>query len=201
MADENYDPYRWPLAMFTSNDDDFRRWRVDVGQTGFWEGREFRINLDMTITTTPLWLLVSCPVGFILQSQNLSCDQGGIRFRAYRSFQGTPSGTFDQQVRIWPMNGIPGTPEYENQLTITTGGSFTPGVGETPAETIRQISNPGGTGPTAGSRNTVSGGAFGERGLPPGDYYLQFDRVPGTTVDGLGIFDLVWEERPVTTEA
>ncbi|MGU1462943.1 hypothetical protein ACSEVU_26225 [Pseudomonas aeruginosa] len=173
-----------------------RRLRVDVGQTGFWGGREFRISLELAITAIPMWLRFSAPIGFILQNQELNCDQGGIRFRAFRSSQGLPSGDFDNPVDIWANNGLPGTPAYSNQITIHSGGSFTPSVGQSAAETIRCISNPGGGGPTAGSRNTVSGNAFGERGLPIGDFYLGFERVAGTTVDGLGVFNLVWEERP-----
>ncbi|HFQ6227778.1 hypothetical protein [Pseudomonas aeruginosa] len=186
-----------PFDLLTDGGDGpNRRIRVDVGQTGFWGGREFRISLELNISTTPLWLRFSAPVGFILQNQELNCDQGGIRLRAFRASQGTPSGSFDTPVDIWANNGLPGTPAYSHQVTINSGGSFTPTPGQSAAETIRCMSNPGGGGPTAGSRNTVSGSAFGERGLPIGDFYLGFERIAGTTVDGLGVFNLVWEERP-----
>lgn len=183
-------------SLVTSPGKDTSRLRVDNGSTGFYEGREFRISVELTVVASTIWFRASSPVGFILKRQELECDQGGIRFRAYRAWQGTPGGTFDTPVTIWPNNGIPGTPAYAPQLSIASGGTFTPTAGQSAAETIRVMSNPGGGGPTAGSRNTVGGAAYGERGLPAGDFYVGFDRLSGVSVDGLGVFNLVYEERP-----
>lgn len=182
-----------PFDLLTDGGDGpNRRLRVDVGQTGFWGGREFRISYEFTITASPIWFKVSCPVSFILQSQNISCDQGGIRFAAYRANQGTASGTFDTPVTIWKNNGISGTPTYSNQMTINSGGEFTPTLGQMPSETIRTLSSTN----AGSSRDTISGSAHGERGLPLGDYYLKFERLDGTVVDALGVYTLIWEERP-----
>ena len=171
------------------------RMRVDVGQTGFFDRRQFRISLEMTIGATPLWLRFTSPVNFILQRQDIDVDQGGIRMRAYRSTQGAPGGSFATPVPIWSNNGMDEAPEYIPQVTIFSGGTFTPSGGQSPTETIRVMSNPGGGGPTAGSRNTASGDAFGERGLAAGSYYLNFERL-SAEADGVGVFGLLWEERP-----
>lgn len=42
MADENYDPYRWPLDLFTSDDPNYRRLRVTATGvfSSFWEERQ-----------------------------------------------------------------------------------------------------------------------------------------------------------------
>lgn len=186
-----------PLDLLTDGGDGaHRRLRVDVGQTGFWAGHEFRISHEFTLTATPIWFKVSSPVDFILQAQNIACDQGGVRMTAFRSTQGTPSGVFNGNIAIWKNNGVAGTPEYLNQLTINSGGLFVPNGGQTPTETIRVMSNPGAPGITGGVQNTVSGSAHGERGLPAGDYYLKFERITGVTVDALGVYTLIWEERP-----
>lgn len=170
-----------PRDLLTSLNPGTRRVRVDVGQTGFWEGREFRVR---HIVTGPYVIRVSSPIDFILQLQSMTSNNGTLTFSAYRSAQGTPGGTFDQEIHTLPNNGMSTAPAYTQQVSFLGGGTFTPGVDEDPAEYVKIISST-----ATAQRTTVGGGSIKERGLPAGDYYLVF-----TGTDGQ--WDLVYEERP-----
>lgn len=185
-----------PLHLFTLDPVDTEskaRIRVDVGQTGFWDGREFRISYPVSVaTTSKVVLKVVSPVDFILQRQSLYADEEGFIFQAYRSAQGTQGGTFGTNIPIYANNSQSSAPEYTRQVTITTGGTFTPGVGETPTETVRiRVS-------TATSKSSTVGEVLqGERGLAAGTYYLVFSNITESAT-ALGVYDLIWEERPPT---
>ncbi len=183
-----------PLHLFTLDPSDTStnaRLRVDVAQTGFFDGREFRISYPLSIaTTSEVVLKFVSPIDFILQNQNLSSDSEGIIFRAYRSTQGTEGGTFGTSVDVFANNFQAKAPNYARQVTLTTGGTFTPDGGQDAVETIRVRVN----GATAMS-STVGAVAQGERGLAAGTYYLVFSNITGSGT-ALGVYDLIWEERP-----
>lgn len=158
------------------------RLRVDVGQTGFWEGREFRFDLEITGATV---VKFSSPVDFILQAQTLESRDGLATFTAYAGSDGVASGTFsaDGIVNL-PNNAMSDTPAYTQLTSITTGGTFTPNGGAIPRESIKVKSST-----SNAQRQTVGGAAIQERGLPAGDYYLLFTGDDAT-------YNLVYEERP-----
>ncbi len=177
--------------LLTSRRTGYGRIRVDVAQTGFWEGREFRLNYPLSIaTTSQVVLRFTSPIDFVLQLQSLSASDVGILFRAYRASQGTEGGTWTPVQNLLPNNSISTTPDYTPQCEIDTGGTFTPGGGEMPTETIRLI-----VVNATGQRATVGGTSIKERGLPAGTYYLVFTNPTGSGT-ALGIYDLVYEERP-----
>lgn len=170
-----------PRDMVTSSALGKRRLRVDVGQTGFWEGREFRFDLEIS---APIVVKFSSPVNFILQSQTLESRDGVATFTAYRAIDGVASGSFvgDDIVNL-PNNAMSDTPAYTQQTVITAGGSFVPNEGAIARELIKVEAA------TATAQNqTVGGAAVPERGLPAGDYYLMFT---GTDAS----YRLVYEER------
>ena len=166
------------------------RIRVDVGSTGFWEGREFRLNLPLTIATSTRFVLrVTAPIDFILQLQRLSVSETGIRFQAYRSAQGTPSGSW-APVTMYANNGMSDTPTYTQQVLVASGGEFAVTGGQLPVETIEVLVS----GATA-QQTTVSANTAKERGLPVNTYYLVFTNYTGSGT-AKGIYDLIIEERP-----
>ena len=173
----------------TRRDPAFGRVRVDPGNTAFWEGREYRISYEYSVGGTPLVIRFESPIDFILQTQDLSIDEGNIRFRAYRSTQGSEGGTFDESIPIYGANIMNETPSVPTQISITTGGSFTPDAGQSATETIRVR-----TANATSQRTTVTGSLGDERGLSPGTYYLEFARIDGTNT-ATGVFTLEWEER------
>lgn len=76
-------------------------------------------------------------------------------------------------------------------IEIISDGTFTSTVGQTAAETLRAMSNASAAGPSS-SRSSVGSKAQGERGLPAGDYYLILSRLPGVSVNALGVLDLIY---------
>lgn len=177
----------FPHDMLTSEREAYRRLQVDVSQTGFWEGREFRISYEYSISTTPRVLKFFSSVDFVLLSQTLSCDAEGVKFQAYR--EGTEGGTFSTVVPIWRNNftAEAEATEYTRQAVITTGGTFTPSGSS--VETIRIL-----TSNATAQRSSVGGSAIKERGLAAGTYYLMLSNLLGSGT-ATGVFDLIWEER------
>lgn len=168
-----------------------------AGDQGFYNGRQFRVSwefsLDVASSQVRVLKFVS-PVDFILKEQSLTCDQGGIQMKAWRNTQGTEGGTFGTNVPFYNNNFMDECPDYNAQVSLTTGGTFTPNPGQTAVETIRVLSNVSGAGVTA-HRATVGGVQGGARGLPAGTYYLRFSILPAVSVDSVGIYTLLFEER------
>lgn len=168
--------------LVTSPSKKTSRIRVDQGQTGFWEGREFRFDLEIS---APIVVKFSSPVNFILQSQSLESREGLATFTAYRAADGVPSGSFvGDDIANSPNNAMSDTPAYTQQTVITSGGTFTPNQGVMPRESIKVKAST-----SNAQRQTVGGAAIKERGLPAGDYYLLFTGDDAT-------YNLVYEERP-----
>ena len=168
------------LNLFTI-DSENARVKVDVGQTGFFDGRQFRLYL---IISSPIVVKFTSPVDFILQEQVLSSNDGIATFAAYRSDQGSAAGVFDGAVNTFNNNQTSTVPPYAGVITQLTGGSFTPDAGSQPLEIITvkaATSN--------NRRQTVGGGSIAERGLSAGTYYLKFT---GSDAE----YNLIYEERP-----
>ena len=162
------------------------RVRVDVGQTGFWEGREFRSFLELNIAqgATQVVKVVS-PVNFVLFQQSISVDAGGIKFSAVTG--GTEGGSYSTSLPVIGKNRMTDrpTPYYEAQITLATGGTHS---GGTVVEIVRVVA----ANATA-QQSTVGGEISSERGLPAGTYYLKFENISnGATT---GVYSLFWEER------
>jgi len=170
------------------------RIRVDVGQTGLFEGREFRLVRKISVTAgTPLVVRFTSAVDFILSEQELNTTVGDIEFYAWRDTQGTAGGTFSgvytpigknisSAYRLY--NGV----RYATQVAINYGGTFTP----TNAEAYVDYDRAKTSGATA-QQTSVSGGDDSARYLAAGTYYLVFTSLDATSV---GRFALAWEERP-----
>lgn len=159
-----------------------QRVAVDNAQTGFWENREYRFDLEVS---APIVVKFSSPINFILQFQSLNSHDGEATFTAYRAADGTPGGTFSPAgISNLPNNAMDNVPAYSKQITITSGGTFTPNGGAIAREFIKAVAAT-----ATAQQTTVGGGAVPERGLPPGDYYLMFT---GTDAS----YRLVYEERP-----
>lgn len=184
-----------PSDVWTSDTDRFRRLRVDVGQTGLFEGREFRMVRKISVVAgTPLVFRFSSAVDFILFEQALNCSEGDIEMYAWRADQGTPGGTFTPlpvdpigkniSAQYKPYGGS----RYVSQMDISTGGTFTPTSPLTYVDYDRAKTS----GATA-QQISVSGGNDSVRYLAAGTYYLVLTSASGTSV---GRFSLAWEERP-----
>jgi hypothetical protein len=181
-----------PSDLLTSAREGTRRVRVDVAQTGFWEAREFRISYPLEIpAASPVVIEFVSPVDFVLQSQALTSDSEGILMQVYRQAQGVTGGVFADAVPIYPNNFQLSAPEYTRKINAQTGGTFTPSAGQVSVETIRlRVST------ATAQESTVGGTLRGERGLPPGAYYIKFSNITGGGT-ATGVYTLVFEERPI----
>lgn len=173
--------------LYTSSTEEFRRIRVDAGQTGFFEGREFRTFLEINVPSgQSIYVRFISPIDFILFEQDLALDSGSVRFTALTG--ATPAGTYSTSLPIVGKNRMASRkfPFYVSQVTMATGGTAS---GGTIVELFRVVA----ANATAQQR-TVSGLNSTERGLPAGTYYLRFENFG--TGSATGVYSLAWEERP-----
>lgn len=169
----------FPPALLTDGDDGYPRLRVDVAQTGFFAGREFRMVRKLT---SPRVYRFTFPVPVIIFEQLLVAAVGDIELYAWTASNVTPAGVWST-VPFWPKNGV--NLEYAPQATIETGGTIT----VTDSNLYRDYARVATSGATA-QRFTVGGPANSERYLADGTYYVQL------TGTGEGSYSLMWEERP-----
>lgn len=104
----------------------------------------------------------------------------------WRANQGGASGTFNIPAFIKPNNAMSSAPTYTRQITISSGGDFTP-TDSNPNLAGEYIKAVAAT--STAQRNTAGGSGVSERGLAAGDYYMIFT---GTNAS----YRLVFEERP-----
>lgn len=163
------------------------RIRVDVAETSFFEGREFRSFLELNIAAgqTQVVKFVATK-DFILHEQSLAIENGALRMSAVAS-DGTPGGSFNVSLPIIGKNRMTERPlpYYESTTTITTGGTHT---GGTEVEVLRLL-----TANATAQQSTVGGTVASERGLPAGTYYIRLANVGSGAV--VGVYNLFWEER------
>lgn len=162
------------------------RVKVDSSQTGFWDGREFRLNEPLSLTTDPFVIRITAPIDFILKTQKLISNAEEITMLAYRSGDGTAGGTWNPSKHYAPNNDMSTAPSYAGRIAVDIGGTFVATVPENYRERIVSKS----AGATA-QQQTVGAESIAERGLPMGTYYLVF-----TGNGGIGDFNLLLEERP-----
>lgn len=177
-----YVPNSFPNKLITGASAETGRLRVDVGQTGFFEGREFRAAIDKT---APYTLKLVAPIDFVLQLQSLLSHDGTATFKAYTEQQvSSESAPFNDVVDTLPNNGMSTAPEYTPQITIIGGGTIALDGVQAPREFIKVK-----TATSTAQQSTVGGNSIKERGLPANTYYLVFT---GTDYS----YRLIYEERP-----
>lgn len=191
-------PYGYLLNVTSDLGSGYDRLRVDVGQTGFFEGREFRSYFEFsTDAGTSLavgatrYFKFSSPVEFILQQQSLFIDTGGVRFQI---FIGSTDGGGWSPIPVIGKNrsatrrDFPNEGFYAAQATFSTGGSFT---GGTEVDILRARTS-------SQNVNASNIGVFGddERYLPAGDYFMKMAPLAGVNDTSQGIYSIAWEERP-----
>ncbi|MGQ7956510.1 hypothetical protein ACUTAF_02115 [Pseudomonas sp. SP16.1] len=160
------------------------RVRVDIAQTGFFEGREFRTFKEWTVAETSTYVVKAVvPINIILFELGIQLDEGQARIETLLG--GTEGGTFSETLPIFPTNTMSEKPQpaYVNQVQLTSGGTLT---GGTLLDPLRAK--------TSGNTNHSSsvGAASGaERGVGANTYYFRM-----TLAGAIGVFKARWEERP-----
>lgn len=173
-----------PHDMYTSGREGFRRIRVDVAQTSFFEGREFRAYKEWTTATTATYVIrATVPLDIVLFALGVTLEAGSARVETVLG--GTPGGTFSEILPIFPANTMSTrpTPIYANQTVLAAGGTLT---GGTVIDVLRAKA--------ADNSNfaaSVGTGPSDERGVAANTYYFRI-----TLTGAIGVFKARWEERP-----
>lgn len=163
------------------------RLRVDLAQTGFFEGREFRTFREFSIPAgQTLALEIVVPVNAILFEQGLELDQGSLRVT--NAVGGTPGGVFAEALPIIGKNNMSERPIplYAPTITFHAGGTHTGGF----IFDVHRIVAASATAQQATVGRTVGD----ERGIAINTYYVRYENFG--TGPATGTFWFIWEERP-----
>ena len=161
------------------------RLRVDVGQTGFFAGREFKTFKEFSITSGSSYVLkfVSL-VNFILSGMDFTLITGEVKASIYSG--GTEDGTFSDTLPIIARNTMSErpTPYYTSVASLVGGGTHS---GGTQLDLIWSKV-------TDNANKAISSDTdmSSERGFAAGTYYLVMSALANST----GVFHARWEERP-----
>jgi hypothetical protein len=159
--------------------------RVDVGQTGFFAGREFRTFYEFSIPSGQTRVIkVVTPVDTIVQTFGAELDLAELRIELRAG--GTEGGTFATALPSLPANGMSTSSGYAGQVTMRTGGTHT---GGTVYDLLTLYS-----GANANKAVALSASENLPQGFPAGTYYISLQNTDGATATG--IFRARWEERP-----
>lgn len=177
-----------PFDLYTDGGDGpNRRLRVDVGQTGFFAGREARTFREFSIAAgQTLVLKIVVPTDAILAEQSVELDSGSIRIT--NTTGGTPGGTFSETLPVINKNNMSERPLplYVPQIVFTAGGTHTGGF----VFDIHRV-----VAATATAQQSTVGNVVGdERGVAAGTYYVRYENFGTGTATGTLWF--IWEERP-----
>lgn len=175
--------------LTTYPDENFARLAVDVGQTGFFVGREFRAIRRLS-HSGDLWFKFVSPVDFIIHEQTMVVSGGHLEFYAFRAEDVTESAPFTAPVPMFGKNisAERPTPVHVQQSALLSGGACT-------------ITNPDNysdyatlkTAGATGQQSSVGGAPNSERYLSAGSYYLLFKSLSGA-LDAA--YSLTVEDRP-----
>lgn len=177
-----------PFDLLTDGGDGpNRRLRVDIGQTGFFSGREFRTFREFSIAAgQTLVLRIVVPINAILLEQSVELDSGSIRIT--NAAGGTEGGSFAETLPIIGKNNMSErpTPLYTPQIVFTAGGTHTGGF----VFDIHRV-----VAATATAQQSTVGNIIGdERGVAVGTYYVRYENFGSGAATGTLWF--FWEERP-----
>ena len=167
---------------------DFSRVKVDVAQTSFWRGREFRTFLELNIPAVSTFVIrVGVPINVVLERMTIDIDDGWLRLSTVAG--GVEGGTWLPVPTIFNCNnmtvGVDREALVAPQVVLSSGGTLTGGLD---IDVIRLR-----TANASGAASTVGGTAGDERGVAPGVYYFKFANLGNSAIQG--VFHVRWEER------
>lgn len=178
-----------PVPLVTGTGADPRpRVRVDPSQTGFWEGRMFRVMHEFNIASgQSQWLKFIAPVDVIIHARPITLAAGNIRFAL--STDGTESGTWTSKT-VFPVNGMSNrpTPVYTPVVLPYSGGAVTGGT-ERDVVILE----------TGDNKATSAQHVSDETGLGANTYYAELRNTGNGAARGM--YQVIWEEwQPRSTE-
>ncbi|MGV1017429.1 MAG: hypothetical protein ACOYBW_08640 [Fluviibacter phosphoraccumulans] len=174
-----------PLDMCTDGGTgEYRRLRVDVGQTSFFAGREFFTFYDFSIPASGTIVIRAIAyVDVVLQEFGFELDTAKVQMSLYAG--GTGVGAFDVSLPILKTNTMSTASAYVSQVVMDDNG--TGHTGGTLVNIFRgDASNKG------AQQNINSDNPFG---FPAGTYFIVLQNLVNNDT-AKGIFKARWEERP-----
>jgi hypothetical protein len=174
-----------PLKLMTDDNGDYSRMRVDVGQTGFFAGREARTFYEFSIASGATQVIkVISPTDTIVQMLSVEIFLAEIRMELVVG--GTEGGTFATPLPIFKTNTMSTASTYTPQVTMNRGGTHT---GGTVVDLIQTVTD------TNANKATPAGASEeSPQGFAAGTFYIRLTNTDGNTAEG--IFRARWEERP-----
>lgn len=173
----------------------FDRVKVDIGQTGFFEGREFRSFKELNIPGTGSYVIRAVVAAdIILTELKLDIDSGWLRIATVLG--GTPGGDFAETLPIFNRNNMSvggnRRQAFVPQTLLTAGGTHT---GGTELDVLRVK-----TAGVSQQANTVGATTGDERGVAANTYYFRLTNLHATD-PVTGTLHVSWEERMAPTPA
>lgn len=193
-----------PPHLFTddpSNWDAQSRIQVDVGQTGFFQGTEFRATRKLRIPVGQEIVFKNIvTVDLIIQRFQFSIANGNYEVHVWGADNVTENITFSTTVPFFPKNGssefsLFDGARYASQMQIFTSGAVTAGSAITVTDPDLYVDyvEMKSSQATAQSASGISDpGTF--RYAPAGTFYTQITNIGNDAVRG--IINNEWEERP-----
>ena len=172
-----------PSYLMTDGDGPYARLRVDVGQTGFWAGREFMTLREFDIPTgQSIAIRAVATVNVLLQSFLVDCWTGDIRMELRSG--STETSPFTGNLPIMRTNMMTTADfSYTSNVTMVNGGTATGG-------TLLDVFSV-----SSGNKSaTVEAASEDPIGFPAGTYYILLTNVGNQ--NSKGSFKARWEERP-----
>lgn len=175
-----------PEDQYTDLNGDFRRLRVDPGNTAFYAGRQFDVIYDLSIAqgATQVFKHVSAE-DFILLSLEVRIIAGKLKMTLFED--GSEGGTFNTSLAINATNKMSTAGPYVSDTAVTTGGTHSGG-------TARDMVYADAT--VQGSQTAaVAANEDDALGFPAGTYYVTIQNIGTGTVTG--VYHKRWDERPI----
>jgi len=174
-----------PAKLMTDSDGSYARLRVDVGQTGFFAGREARTFYEFSIASGARQVIkVVAPTDTVVQQLLIDLYLAEIRLELVVG--GTEGGTFATSLPIFKTNTMSTASNYSPQVTMNLGGTHTGGTIVDLIQTVTDT-NPNKATPAGVSEDSP-------QGFAAGTFYIRLINTDGATATG--IFRARWEERP-----
>tara|TARA_R110000868_G_scaffold31576_4_gene115611 strand:- start:1884 stop:2504 length:621 start_codon:yes stop_codon:yes gene_type:complete len=174
-----------PKVLMTDSDGDYARMRVDVGQTGFFAGREFKTFYEFNIPSGQTQVIrIISPVNRIVQRLDFEIELSELRVELRTG--GTESGTWATNLPILYVNSMTTGSGYSPQVSMQTGGVHTGG------DIYDLFSLYSGS--NQNKAISVSLSDASPEGYSAGTYYISMQNTDGA--NAVGIFRTRWEERP-----
>jgi hypothetical protein len=172
-----------PKVLMTDGDGPYARVRVDVGQTGFFAGREFMAFHEYSIlATTSIAIRAIAGVDVFLEQFSLDNWSGDVRLEL--RYGSTVISPFVNDIPVTRTNQTDGVDlTYTSQVNLDNGGVVTGGT----VLDVFQLNS-------GNKSDSVSGGSQDPIGMPAGTYYIVIQNIGNQTATG--VFKARWEERP-----